>query len=105
MKRNIRTSLLEEAKSPTQYAEELASHWKRVSSALKKASYVLPDARNRLDGYDVLMQSYDVGDHSIVNLVSFPETEDLCPHHSQPRHRSRGGFLQVHVQGQGEDLG
>jgi hypothetical protein len=77
MKQNIRTSLLEEAKSPTQYAEELASHWKRVSSALKKASYVLPDARNRLDGYDVLMQSYDVGDQSIVNLVAFPETEDL----------------------------
>lgn len=77
MGRNLRVSLLEEAKSPTQFAEDLGKHWKRINTALRGASFVRPQAKYQIDGHDVMFQAYTVGSVVVVNLVSYPETEDL----------------------------
>ncbi len=77
MGRNLRVSLLEESKSPTQYAEDLGKHWKRISTALRGASFVRPQAKYQIDGHDVMFQAYTTGNLSVVNLVSYPETDDL----------------------------
>ena len=73
----LRLSLLEEAKSPTQFVDELADGWKRLRTALTRADYVQPDHRYRVGGHDVVFRSYVTAGKQVAVLVSFPDCDDL----------------------------